>query len=164
MVTSPPGRVLVEENAVQSANKSVEDNIDVPEEEDAILEQLFGALQDRVCLRLILFGLSSVYFQDTVVRWSAAKGVARISERLPSEFAEQVLETILGLYSIHSAAIASLYDVPPIAESTWHGACLSCAEIARRGLVPSDKLPDLVQWLSKVSIVVMTPGDHMLKV
>ncbi|KAK1233809.1 hypothetical protein PQX77_003015 [Marasmius sp. AFHP31] len=139
------GRALVEENSQQSANP-FEDDIDVPEEEEAILEQLFGALQDR----------------DTVVRWSAAKGVARISERLPSEFAQQVLDTILGLYSIHSVAVASLYDVPPIAESTWHGACLSCAEMARRGLIPSDKLPELIQWLSKALYFDIRKGAHSI--
>ncbi|KAL0578630.1 hypothetical protein V5O48_003373 [Marasmius crinis-equi] len=139
------GRALAGENTSQST-QSNDDDIEVPEEEDAILEQLFGALQDR----------------DTVVRWSAAKGVARISERLPSDFAEQVLETILGLFSIHSVAAASLYDVPPIAESTWHGACLSCAEIARRGLIPSDKLPELIRWLSKALYFDIRKGAHSI--
>lgn len=85
-----------------------------------------------------------------MVRWSAAKGVARIAERLPTDFAEQVLETVLGLFAIHSVASASLYDVPTVAEGTWHGACLACAEMARRGLVTADKLPELIGWLDKV--------------
>ena len=88
--------------------------------------------------------------QDTVVRWSAAKGVARISERLPKDFAAQVLDTVMGLFSIHSMGIASIYDMPAIAESTWHGACLACAEMARRGLVADNKLPELLEWMSKV--------------
>jgi hypothetical protein len=40
--------------------------------------------------------------------------------------------------------------LPAIAESTWHGACLASAEMARRGLVAVDKLTDLIEWLSKV--------------
>ncbi|ESK95004.1 tubulin-specific chaperone d [Moniliophthora roreri MCA 2997] len=119
-------------------------DIDVPEEEEAILEQLFNALQDR----------------DTVVRWSAAKGISRISERLPSDFAEQVLDTILGLFSIHSVATATLYDVPAIAESTWHGACLACAEMARRGLIPPTRVPELIQWLSKALYFDIRKGAH----
>jgi len=88
--------------------------------------------------------------QDTVVRWSAAKAVARISERLPAEFTSQVVDTVIGLFSIHSIAIASLYDMPAIAEGTWHGACLSCAELLRRGLVPNDHLSDAIDWIIKV--------------
>jgi tubulin-specific chaperone D len=84
------------------------------------------------------------------VRYSAAKGVARISERLPTDFADQVLEMIMGLYAIHSLAAANLYDLPAIAESTWHGACLASAEMARRGVVAPRRLPELIEWLSKV--------------
>ena len=43
-----------------------------------------------------------------------------------------------------------MYDLPAIAESTWHGACLASAEMARRGLVPAGQLTDLIEWLSKV--------------
>jgi hypothetical protein len=86
------------------------------------------------------------------VRWSAAKGVARISERLPAEFSRQVADTVIGLFSIHSIAIASFYDMPTIAESTWHGACLSCAELLRRGLIAQDRLADTVDWVIKVII------------
>ena len=85
-----------------------------------------------------------------MVRWSAAKGVARISERLPPDFAEQVVENILGLFAIHSVAAASIYTMPSIAEATWHGTCLACAEIARRSLVPDNRLSDLFEWMSKV--------------
>ena len=92
--------------------------------------------------------------QDTVVRWSAAKSVARISERLPREFTHQVVDTVIGLFSIHTIAIASLYDMPAIAESTWHGACLSCAEFLRRGLIPHDRLADVIDWMVKVICLV----------
>jgi len=86
------------------------------------------------------------------VRWSAAKAVARISERLPAEFTHQVVDTVIGLFSIHSIAIASLYDMPAIAESTWHGACLSCAELLRRRLIARDRLTAVVDWMIKVII------------
>jgi hypothetical protein len=88
--------------------------------------------------------------QDTIVRWSAAKGTARVAERLPVDFADQVLDTITGLFAIHSLAAANLYDLPAIAESTWHGACLASAEMARRGLVTIHKLADVIEWMSKV--------------
>jgi tubulin-specific chaperone D len=96
-------------------------------------------------------------FKDTIVRWSAAKGIARIAERLPSDFADQVLETIMGLFEIHSVVAAQMYDLPAVAESTWHGACLGCAELARRGLVALHRLPELIGWLSKV---ISIEGTH----
>ena len=51
----------------------------VPEIEE-IIEQLLAALKDR----------------DTVVRWSAAKGVGRLCMRLPRGFADDVVEAILS--------------------------------------------------------------------
>ena len=88
--------------------------------------------------------------QDTVVRWSAAKGVARIAERLPSDLCREVFETVLGLFEVHWFEAAGLYGLPAISEGTWHGACLACAEIARRSLVEPPHLPELIGWLSKV--------------
>ncbi|KAF8957293.1 tubulin folding cofactor D C terminal-domain-containing protein [Flammula alnicola] len=110
------------------------------------VELLFEALQDK----------------DTIVRWSAAKGVARIAERLPKDFCSQVLETVMGLFEIHSVAAASLYDLPAVAEGTWHGACLACAEIARRSLVEPGHLPQLIEWLSKALYFDLRKGAHSI--
>jgi hypothetical protein len=77
--------------------------------------------------------------------------VARIAERLPKDFAHQVLESILGLFDIHSAAAAAIYDLPAVAEGTWHGACLACAELARRSMIEAQYLPKLIDCVSKVS-------------
>ncbi|KAH7921320.1 ARM repeat-containing protein [Leucogyrophana mollusca] len=123
-----------------------EEDIYVPEEVETILEDLFKCLQDK----------------DTVVRWSAAKGIARLAERLPTDFSNQVLETILGLFSIHTIAGATVYDMPAIAEATWHGACLASAEMARRGLVLRGSLADLLDWLSKALYFDIRKGAHSI--
>ena len=61
--------------------------------------------------------------KDTVVRWSAAKGIGRITGRLPGHLADEiVLETLQLISNLHS-------------DSAWHGACLALAELARRGLL-----------------------------
>lgn len=151
--------LLVDKHADQETE---EEEFDVPEEVEDVLGELFNALQDRVGGPLNLSSVSSfIIAQDTVVRWSAAKGVARIAERLPTDFANQVLDTVTGLFSIHSLGVASLYDMPAIAEATWNGACLACAEIARRSLVPEDQLSVIVGWMSKVLYIWSTlTMDH----
>ncbi|KAG6918759.1 hypothetical protein DXG01_011950 [Tephrocybe rancida] len=140
-------------------------DMEVPAEVEDVLEHLFAALQDKVrllSLMLRIEGLIYTNVQDTVVRWSAAKGIARISDRLPPDFSDQILETILGLFSIHAVVAASLYDLPAIAESTWHGACLACAELARRGLVAPARLSELIEWLSKALYFDLRKGAHSI--
>ena len=53
---------------------SAEEELDVPEEIDSIVGMLLGSLADK----------------DTVVRWAAAKAVARLAERLPKEYVARV--------------------------------------------------------------------------
>lgn len=97
-----------------------------------------------------------------MVRWSAAKGIAKISDRLPRDFATQVLENILQLFSIHSVAGTSVCDMPSIAEATWHGACLASAEMARRALIPPTLLPEVLDWLSKALYFDIRKGAHSI--
>jgi hypothetical protein len=97
----------------------------------------------------------NVPIQATTVRWAAAKGIGRIAERLPPDFTEQVIDMIISSFSQHSAAMASTYDLPEIAEATWHGACLALAELARRGLIIDNKLREFMSWTVKVSTFVV---------
>lgn len=52
-------------------------------------------------------------------------------------------------FTIHSVGVTAVYQMPTIAEPTWQGACLTCAEVARRGLISDEHLPVLLGWLSK---------------
>jgi tubulin-specific chaperone D len=72
---------------------------------------------------------------STIVRWSAAKGVGRVTERLPSLCADDVLDAILLLFR----------DADQ--DRCWHGACLALAELARRGLLSPQRLPDMMPFL-----------------
>ncbi|TCD65493.1 hypothetical protein EIP91_002577 [Steccherinum ochraceum] len=122
------------------------DEIDVPEETESTLEELFQGLQDK----------------DTVVRYSAAKGIARIAERLPADFGEQILDNVLQLYSIHSIALARMYELPTVAEATWHGASIACAELARRGLIANHKLQEVLDWQGKALYFDIRQGSHSI--
>jgi hypothetical protein len=58
--------------------------------------------------------LSSCSDRDTVVRWSAAKGVARLASCLPQELAGEVAQGVLGLLSPSGARLGE--------ELLWQGA------------------------------------------
>ena len=55
----------------------------------------------------------------------------------------------MGHFEIHSAGVTAIHEMPTIAEPTWQGTCLTCAEMARRGLISDDHLPVLLGWMSK---------------
>ncbi|KAG8910157.1 hypothetical protein FRC01_006494, partial [Tulasnella sp. 417] len=92
-----------------------------------------------------------------------AKGLARVAERLPEEYASQVLETVIGLFNIHAFdGAGGVQDLPPASEATWHGATLACAEIARRGLVDDEHLPELIDWLKRGLYFDIRKGAHSI--
>jgi len=88
----------------------------VPDQVEMAMRQILAALQDA----------------STAVRWSAAKGVGRITSRLPAICAEDVIDAILELFD----------DMEQ--DNDWHGACLTLAELARRGLLLPHRLKDVI--------------------
>nr|KAF6459248.1 tubulin folding cofactor D [Rousettus aegyptiacus] len=91
-----------------------EEDYEVPEEVESVIEQLLGGLKDK----------------DTIVRWSAAKGVGRIAGRLPHELADDVVGSVLDCFSFQET------------DNAWHGGCLALAELGRRGLLLPSRLTD----------------------
>ncbi|KAI8106477.1 hypothetical protein M9435_001021 [Picochlorum sp. BPE23] len=76
--------------------------------------------------------------QDTIVRWSGAKGVGRVSSKLPSSFVNQVIDWILE--QMHSVLAT---------ENSWHGGCLALAELTRRDLIPRSKVSEIIPVVEK---------------
>ncbi|XP_065031370.1 tubulin-folding cofactor D-like isoform X2 [Musa acuminata AAA Group] len=111
-----------------------DEEMDVPETVEGILELLLSSLRDS----------------DTVVRWSAAKGVGRITARLTSAFAEDVLSSVLELFS------------PGEGDGSWHGGCLALAELARRGLLLPVSLPKVVPVIVKALHYDVRRGPHSI--
>ena len=93
-----------------------EEDYDVPEDIELVLEQLLSRLGDK----------------DTIVRWSAAKGVGRVTGRLPQALADEVVESLLDLFTIRQS------------DSSWHGGCLALAELGRRGLLLPARLKQVI--------------------
>ena len=81
--------------------------------------------------------ISSLQDSSTVVRWSAAKGIGRLTERLPVICADDVLDALLGLFDKEDK------------DHAWHGACLAMAELARRGSLLPSRLCDVVPVIVK---------------
>lgn len=70
--------------------------------------------------------------QETIVRWSAAKGIGRITNRFSKEMASDVLASVLDLFTYVEDVFA------------WHGGCLAIAELGRRGLLLPDQLATVI--------------------
>ncbi|KAJ3152343.1 hypothetical protein HDU86_005872 [Geranomyces michiganensis] len=119
--------------AVPSADNDDDEDLDVPEELDSVVEVLLNGLRDR----------------DTIVRWSAAKGIGRIVNRLPRDLGQDIVLGIVALLEedVLIAPNGSGNDLSQVSDSTWHGSCLALAELARRGLLLPDRLGDVVPWI-----------------
>ena len=123
-------------NSNQNNNKTNEDDDededDVPDQLEDIIELLLFSVQDR----------------DTVVRWSAAKGIGRITMRLPRLLADDVVEAILELFEDSDD------------DAAWHGGCLCLAELARRGLLLPERLKAVVPIIGKAMHFDVLRGQH----
>ncbi|XP_057630408.1 tubulin-specific chaperone D [Chionomys nivalis] len=98
-----------------------DEDYDVPEGVESVIEQLLTGLKDK----------------DTVVRWSAAKGIGRMAGRLPRELADDVVGSVLDCFSFQET------------DKAWHGGCLALAELGRRGLLLPSRLSEVVTVILK---------------
>jgi len=126
-------------------DKAEEEDEDVPEEIDAYIANLMDALQDK----------------DTVVRYSAAKGLSRLCSRLPSSFVEQVSDAVTDMFSVNIPDIlGKKEDLSNVSECTWQGCCLALAELARRGLLAGESLQEKLEWVEKALMFDVRRGAH----
>ncbi|XP_053149234.1 tubulin-specific chaperone D [Hemicordylus capensis] len=98
-----------------------EEEYDIPGDVENVVEQLLIGLKDK----------------DTIVRWSAAKGIGRLTGRLPKELADEVVGSVLDCFSFQET------------DNSWHGGCLALAELGRRGLLLPSRLSDVVPVILK---------------
>eukprot|EP00644_Phytophthora_capsici_P007644 jgi/Phyca11/555344/estExt2_Genewise1Plus.C_PHYCAscaffold_720060 len=111
-----------------------DDVFEVVEELEQIVEVLLCGLRDK----------------DTVVRWSAAKGIGRITGRLPYEFADDIVQSVLELF------------VATEGDGAWHGASLALAELARRGVLLPQRLPDAVDCVANALKYDIRKGTYSI--
>eukprot|EP00898_Chlorokybus_atmophyticus_P007558 jgi/Chlat1/7803/Chrsp66S07259 len=111
-----------------------DEEYDVPDVIEDVIERLLVGLRDK----------------DTVARWSAAKGIGRITSRLPIPFADQVVESVVDLFN------------PAEGDGAWHGGCLAIAELARRGLLLPARLPQVVPLVIQSLSYEIRRGPHSI--
>lgn len=105
-VSSTPSLANDQKTAIEEDEDDVKEE-NVPIEVEEILDILIQAVRDP----------------DANVRWSAAKGVGRITARLPRKFAEEVAMACLECFEEREP------------DRSWHGGALAIAELMRRGLL-----------------------------
>uniref|UniRef100_A0A669PXK4 Tubulin-specific chaperone D n=1 Tax=Phasianus colchicus TaxID=9054 RepID=A0A669PXK4_PHACC len=114
--------VMQSQKTTVAANEDEDDEeYDIPGEIENVVEQLLVGLKDK----------------DTIVRWSAAKGIGRITGRLPKELADDVVGSLLDCFSFQET------------DNAWHGGCLALAELGRRGLLLPSRISDVVPVILK---------------
>ncbi|CAI9769528.1 unnamed protein product [Fraxinus pennsylvanica] len=116
----------------QSESSLEDEDMDVPEIVEEIIELLLSGLRDT----------------DTVVRWSAAKGIGRVTSRLTYSLSDEVLSSVLERFS------------PYEGDGSWHGGCLALAELARRGLLLPISFPKVVPVIIKALHYDVRRGPH----
>lgn len=131
------GYVTKQETAHDNDEEQEEEEEDISENLEILIEMLLNGLRDK----------------DTVVRWSAAKGIGRITQRLPKDFAEDVIGSLLELFKENTLTDAATgkMDLSAVSDSTWHGVSLAIAELARRGLLLPHRLSETIPWIIMVS-------------
>ncbi|NWV46550.1 TBCD protein, partial [Daphoenositta chrysoptera] len=123
--------VQIQKREAAAAEADNDEEYDIPAEIENVVEQLLVGLKDK----------------DTIVRWSAAKGIGRITGRLPKELADDVIGSLLDCFSFNQASCSTISFQET--DNAWHGGCLALAELGRRGLLLPSRISDVVPVMLK---------------
>ncbi|KAJ2678061.1 hypothetical protein GGI25_002704 [Coemansia spiralis] len=131
-----------EDTTDSSADQAAE--IELSAEVEAFVGILFQKLNDR----------------DTIVRWSAAKGIARIAERLPQALSHEIVSAVVSMLHEETLELGGVLDVSMTSESAWHGALMSLAELSRKGLLPPEILRETIPWIVRGLTYEIQRGNY----
>ncbi|ORX57643.1 ARM repeat-containing protein [Hesseltinella vesiculosa] len=129
------------------ASQIHDDDYDISENVETIIDLLLNGLRDK----------------DTIVRWSAAKGIGRITQRLPELLAQDVVTSLLGLFEENTFFDAKEHlDMTAVSDHTWHGVSLAIGELARRGLLLPQHLEQTIYWVNFAIKFDLKKGSHSI--
>lgn len=83
------------------------------------------------------------------MRWSAAKGIGRLTTRLPKEMAYDII-----------GALLDQFETEVDEDNFWHGGCLALAELARRGVLLPSHLDRVIPIVVKAMNFDVIRGYH----
>ena len=142
--TSSAAAAASQKSAQAAATKDAE----MEDEEDVGGEDELDDDQIEKLEFIIQFLLDGLRDDDSIVRWTAAKGIGRITMRLSADFADQIVGQLTELFG------------PSETDSSWHGGCLALAELCRRGLLLPARLNEFVPVLEKALVYDVNLGNH----
>ncbi|KAJ2238290.1 hypothetical protein IWW45_000120 [Coemansia sp. RSA 485] len=141
------GSQASDDNASTISDECEANGTEVSEEVETFIGILLQKLQDK----------------DTIVRWSAAKGIGRVTERLPPALAQEIVFAVADVLKEHALDDPSdgrPIDVSMTSEFAWHGALLALAELSRKGLLMSQALSTIVPWVVRGLTYEIQRGDY----
>lgn len=94
--------------------------------------------------------ITLLHDKDTVIRWSAAKGIGRITMRLSKDSAADIVDAVISSFDDSHA------------DSRWHGGCLALAELSRRGLLLPDRLYEVIPFIENAIHFDVLRGQHSI--
>lgn len=138
------------------------DDFDVPGEVEALISDLLELLPDS----------------DSRVRWSASKALARISSSLPPSYVDQIVFTIVDMYSANVVTGAGaqsapgskaklVEDDPPVdlslvSSATWNGCNLCLASFLRSSLLTAAQISATLPWILRSLIFAQRKGTQKI--
>ena len=120
------------------SNLNTGNNVPNTEYDDIEIEEIEGILD---------FLLDSLKDKDTVVRWGAAKGIGRMTNRMPEDLADYIVGEVISVVD------------PKEGDGGWHGGCLAIAELCRRGLILPHRLGEVVKILEEALTYEIQKGS-----
>jgi len=137
----------VQTSTVVHADQPKKHNIDTADIDD---EEYFADVDFENLEGIIDLLVQSLRDKDTIVRWSAAKGIGRITQRLDQDLADEIVNTMTTLFSAHET------------DCSWHGGCLAIGELSRRGLLLPERLKDIFPILFKALQFDQNQGNYSI--
>ena len=131
----------------QDNTKNDEEEKDKPKEEEK--DELDYEINFEYLETIIDFLINNLSDKEYIVRWSAAKGLGRLCERLTKSMVEEIFGNIFEL----------LKDLEN--EYAWNGTCLCIAELCKRGMILPERLVELIPYLEKALLFEIDKGTFV---